>query len=205
MIAVIDYGVGNIGNVQNALRRLDADFTVASEPRAIEDADGIILPGVGAFESAMRKLAESALDGAIKAKALDGTPILGICLGMQLLFDRSEENNGCAGLGLISGDVVRFKKAPKVPHVGWNDIVATQDCALFSGLGTSKYVYFVHSYHCVPDDENVRTAVAKYGEEFVAIIKKGNIFGVQFHPEKSGEIGLRIMDNFINFEVNKCK
>ena len=201
MIAVIDYGVGNLFSVEKALAVLGADVRVTSEEDVIRQADKIVLPGVGAFGDCMKNLEESGLIPVLMESVTAGKPLLGICVGLQILFDGSEESPGVRGLGLIPGMVKKIQ-APglKVPHMGWNSLAIReprQQLDLFAGLAEKPYVYFVHSYHAVPEDPSVITSVTEYGEQLTASVAKGNIQATQFHPEKSGDVGLHILKNFI--------
>lgn len=202
MIAIIDYKMGNLASVKKALAALAFDAIITSDSEVIKNADGVILPGVGAFAPAMANLKESGLIDAIKEYAASGRPFLGICLGMQLLFDGSEEGmtdgKMVEGLGIIPGKVLKFPasettdKGLKVPQMGWNDLKDVKGSLLSEG----DYVYFVHSFYCDPDDENVAAAKAEYGIRYCCSIEKDNIFATQFHPEKSGEVGLAILSKF---------
>lgn len=201
MIAIIDYGVGNLFSVEKAVAALGADVQVTSNVETIEAADKIILPGVGAFGDCMKNLEATGLVPTIKQLVADGRPMLGICVGLQILFDGSEESPGAKGLGLIPGMVKKIQ-APglKIPHMGWNslDIRANREpCDLFHGLSEHPYVYFVHSYHAVPEDPSVITSTTEYGERLTASVAVGNLQATQFHPEKSGDVGLSILRNFI--------
>lgn len=195
MIAIIDYGAGNIFSVKNALDFIGLDAKLTSDENEIRNADGIILPGVGAFPWAMTKLRESGLVGVIKEEA-HKKPFLGICLGMQLLFDKGYEFEETDGLGLIHG-TVEFMEEPdlSIPHIGWNKLVVQNDCPLLAGLSDEEYVYFVHSYKAHCDDKNI-SAYCEYGHKVPALVFDGNIYGAQFHPEKSGKTGLKILENF---------
>lgn len=201
MIAVIDYGVGNLFSVEKAVAALGADVQVTSDKNVIERADKIILPGVGAFGDCMKNLEATGLIPTIKSLVADGRPMLGICVGLQILFDGSEESPGAKGLGLIHGMVKKIQ-APglKIPHMGWNSLsirAEREPHDLFAGLAEHPYVYFVHSYHAVPDDPAVITATTEYGEQLTAAVAKGSLQATQFHPEKSGDVGLAILRNFI--------
>lgn len=195
MIAIIDYGAGNIFSVKNALDFIGLDAKLTSDENEIRNADGIILPGVGAFPWAMTKLRESGLVEVIKEEA-HKKPFLGICLGMQLLFDKGYEFEETDGLGLIHG-TVEFMEEPdlSIPHIGWNKLVVQNDCPLLVGLSDEEYVYFVHSYKANCDDKNI-SAYCEYGHKVPALVFDGNIYGAQFHPEKSGKTGLKILENF---------
>lgn len=202
MIAIIDYGVGNLFSVEKALAALGADAKITSDARTIAAADKIVLPGVGAFGDCMENLTATGLIPTIKDFVKTGKPMLGICVGLQILFEGSEESIGVAGLGLLKGEVRRIQ-APglKVPHMGWNSLTIKsprQPLDLFQGLSEKPYVYFVHSYHAVPQDSSIVTATTEYGSELTAAVAKGNIQATQFHPEKSGDVGLAILKNFIN-------
>ncbi|MCI7261253.1 MAG: imidazole glycerol phosphate synthase subunit HisH [Selenomonas sp.] len=202
MIAIIDYGVGNLFSVEKALAALGADAKITSDARTIAAADKIVLPGVGAFGDCMENLTATGLIPTIKDFVKTGKPMLGICVGLQILFEGSEESIGVAGLGLLKGKVRRIQ-APglKVPHMGWNSLTIKsprQPLDLFQGLSEKPYVYFVHSYHAVPQDSSIVTATTEYGSELTAAVAKGNIQATQFHPEKSGDVGLAILKNFIN-------
>ena len=201
MIAVIDYGVGNLFSVEKAVAALGADVKVTSDKETIEAAEKIILPGVGAFGDCMKNLEATGLIPTIKSLVADGRPMLGICVGLQILFDGSEESPGAKGLGLIHGMVKKIN-APglKIPHMGWNSLTIREPREprdLFHGLQEHPYVYFVHSYHAVPDDPAVITATTEYGEQLTASVAVGNLQATQFHPEKSGDVGLSILKNFI--------
>lgn len=201
MIAVIDYGVGNLFSVEKAFAALGADVRVTSDEAVIRAADKIVLPGVGAFGDCMKNLEASGLIPVLLDCVAAGKPLLGICVGLQILFDGSEESPGVRGLGLIPG-LVKKIQAPglKVPHMGWNSLAVReprQKADLFAGLGAKPYVYFVHSYHAVPEDPAVITSVTEYGEQLTASVAKGNVQATQFHPEKSGDVGLHILKNFI--------
>ena len=201
MIGIVDYNMGNLASVINAFEILGADIAVESDPSKLNEYDKLILPGVGAFGDAMEHLKENGMDKAVKEYANSGKPLLGICLGMQLLFESSEEFGSSQGLGLIEGKVVAFDESKfdhklKVPHMGWNELFNQNDTALFDGLDKEFYLYFVHSFHAVCDD---KYAIGKtyYGYEFVSAVNKDNIYGIQPHPEKSHENGLKIIENFV--------
>ena len=208
MIGIVDYNMGNLASVINAFAKVGADARLESDPTKLANYDKLILPGVGAFGDAMEHLASNGMDEAVKTYANSGKPLLGICLGMQLLFDSSEEFGSTKGLGLIPGKVVAFDETKfdhpqKVPHMGWNELfqqnVETDPrvCPLFNGLDDDFYLYFVHSFHAVCDDTY---AIGKthYGYKFVSAVQNNNIYGIQPHPEKSHENGLKIIENFVN-------
>ena len=196
MIAVIDYGAGNLFSVCNALTYLNIAHTVTKDAEALDRADAIILPGVGAFPAAMESLRATGLVDTIKANAKK-KPLLGICLGMQMLFDRSDENGDCDGLGLIAGEVHRIPSQNVIiPHMGWNELVITQDSPLLKDIETPVYTYFVHSYQAFCDDQNI-IAYCDYDGKIPALVTDGKfVFGAQYHPEKSGEKGLQMLRNF---------
>lgn len=196
MIAIIDYGAGNIKSLQFALDKLGKTSKLTMDPEEIKKADSIILPGVGAFKDAMEALQGYRLDDVLKEEAANGKPILGICLGMQLFYEFSEENGGCTGLGLLSGTVKRISDSVKVPHMGWNTLEANQPGGLLDKLGEDPYVYFVHSYAVDNLAENTLIASADYGGCVPAIVQNKNITGMQFHPEKSGDIGIALLKNY---------
>lgn len=198
MIAVIDYGMGNLYSVEKALVSLGAKVVVTSDPEVIKAAAGVILPGVGAFGDCMENLTKAGLVETIKEICRGEKPFLGICLGLQLLFEGSEEDPGVAGLGIFKG-LVRKINAPglKIPHMGWNSLRYCAASTLFGGLAEQEHVYFVHSYHAAPLNEGLITAVADYGGPIVAAVGCGNVQAVQFHPEKSGRVGLEILRNFV--------
>ena len=200
MIGIVDYNMGNLASVINAFAKVGADTTLESDPSKLSQYDKLILPGVGAYGDAMEHLKENGMDEAVIAFAASGKPLLGICLGMQLLFESSEEFGETQGLGLIPGKVVAFDETKfdhhlKVPHMGWNELFQQNETALFNGLDKDFYLYFVHSFHAVCDDQY---AIGKthYGYEFVSAVQNGNIYGIQPHPEKSHENGLKIIENF---------
>lgn len=198
--AIVDYGVGNLKSVTNAMHYLGFDTRITSDPAELEQADAIILPGVGAFRDAAEKLCAPGLDKVLLAQA-EKKPILGICLGMQLLFDRGEEIRPCAGLGLVHGSVRRIETDRKLPHIGWNSLAFQNHSPLFRGLDDGVYVYFVHTFCGVADGESDVIARTEYGPSVVAAVSHGSVYGCQFHPEKSGETGLVILKNF--GELNK--
>lgn len=196
MIAIIDYGMGNLHSVSKAVERLGYEAVIASDEAQILAADGAILPGVGAFGDAMEHLRASGLDGAVGRFAETGKPLLGICLGMQLLFSRSEEHGSHEGLNLLPGQVVRFRGGYKVPHMGWNRLRFEQPSPLFSGI-EEGHVYFVHSYHVQPERASDLLATTDYYQQVTAIVGRDNVYGMQFHPEKSGSIGMQLLGNFL--------
>ena len=196
MIAVIDYDAGNLFSVANALESLGLDYTFTADPAVIEKADGVILPGVGAFPDAMEKLSSRGLIPVLR-KAAKEKPFLGICLGMQVLFEEGEEFTLTEGLGLLPGRVKAIE-APglKIPHMGWNELIFAKDCPLTAGLPENPYVYFVHSFCAAPQQENL-VAYCQYGQDVPALVWDGKYcYGAQFHPEKSGDVGLAILKNF---------
>lgn len=199
MTAIIDYDAGNIKSVEKALQFLSEDVVVTRDPAQIESADKVILPGVGAFSDAMHKLEEYGLTDPIRNVIRKKTPFLGICLGLQLLFEESEESPGVSGLGILKGKVVRFPEGTgcKIPQIGWNSLSLQQDTALFRGLLQDSYVYFVHSYYLQASDPQIVAATTEYaGVTVHAAVAQGNLYACQFHPEKSGGIGLQILSNF---------
>ena len=200
MIAIIDYGAGNLHSVKNALDSLGAESKITKDANDILSADKVILPGVGAFGDAMASLEASGLVDAIKTVIARKTPFLGICLGMQLLFNESEETPGVDGLGIFGGKIVKIpnKEGLKIPHMGWNSLEFPKESRVFSNLGTDPYVYFVHSYYLEPDDFNIVSAYTAYGKKLSVAVEADNVFLMQFHPEKSGDVGLKILRNFIN-------
>lgn len=200
MLAIIDYDAGNIKSVVNAFKFLGTDALVTREPKEIMKADRVILPGVGAFGDAMRKLEEYKLTEVIRDVAGSGTPFMGICLGLQLLFDSSDESEGVSGLGILRG---KIKKIPdngvlKVPQIGWNSLTYPNKGRLFKGIDENSYVYFVHSYYLDADDKSIVTATTEYGTTIDASVEKDNVFACQFHPEKSAEVGMEILKNFLS-------
>jgi len=224
MIAIVDYGMGNLRSVQKAVERVGGQAVIAAEPEGLEAAWGIILPGVGAFGDAMANLRARGLDRSLMRQVEAGKLLLGICLGMQLLFEESEEMGRHRGLGLFRGRVVRFPSAQRsrgaeerrskgvatsaplhlctlaqlrVPHIGWNQLHLRRESPLLAGVPDGSYAYFVHSYYVVPADQSLVLATTDYGVEYASAVGKENVFGVQFHPEKSQEVGLRILGNFV--------
>lgn len=198
MIQIIDYGMGNLRSVQKAFESLGQPATICTDPAALHSADKVILPGVGAFRDAIGHLHAQGFVEPIREYVAGGRPFLGICLGLQLLFDVSYEDGEYAGLGIVPGEVVRFESQPglKIPHMGWNALEVAQPNPLLAGIPAGAHVYFVHSYHVVPRDESVVAARAFHGQSFVAMIARDNLFATQFHPEKSQKIGLQLLDNF---------
>ncbi|HOW36265.1 MAG TPA: imidazole glycerol phosphate synthase subunit HisH [Candidatus Omnitrophota bacterium] len=196
MIAIIDYGMGNLRSVQKALEKVGAKTVITQEPSDILRSQKIVLPGVGAMQPAMEKLQSLGLIAPIRESIASNKPFLGICLGLQLLFEESDEGGNVKGLGIFKGKVIRFSKL-KVPHMGWNRInIKDAGNLLFSGVKNQSFVYFCHSYCVRPEDTGVIATTTDYAIDFVSSVRKENVFGVQFHPEKSQDIGLRILKNF---------
>lgn len=196
MIAIIDYGMGNLHSVSKAVERLGYAYKVTSDKQEILEADKAILPGVGAFGDAMVYLQESGLDQTTLDFAASGKPLLGICLGMQLLFTQSEEHGSHEGLNLLQGKVIRFQGDYKVPHMGWNQLSFGQNSPLFDGI-EEGHVYFVHSYHVLLEQVSDLLATTDYYQPVTAIVGRDNVYGMQFHPEKSGDIGMSLLGNFL--------
>ena len=202
MIAIIDYDAGNIKSVQKAMELLGQDVMLTRNPETILSADHVILPGVGSFGDAMEKLHKYDLVSVIHKVVEMGTPFLGICLGLQLLFESSEESEGVPGLGVLKGKIVRFddKEGYKIPHMGWNSLHIEKDARLFVGIPQESYVYFVHSYYLQAQDPAIVKATSEYTNRIHASVESGNVFACQFHPEKSSDVGLMILKNFINIQ-----
>lgn len=198
MIAIIDYDAGNLRSVAKACEKLGYETLVTRDREEILGADKIILPGVGSFGDAMEKLNGFGLTGVIKEAVKKKKPLFGICLGLQLLFESSEETPGVEGLGILRGKISRIpeEEGLKIPHIGWNDIKVNPESRLFDGIPDGSYVYFVHSYYLSAEDEKIVAATTEYGTHIHAAVECGNVFAAQFHPEKSGDVGLAILDNF---------
>lgn len=198
MIAIIDYDAGNLKSVEKALISLGEEVVVSREADVLLSADKVILPGVGAFGDAMNKLSEFGLVDVINKLVEKNTPLLGICLGLQLLFEESEEAPGVKGLGILKGKILKIppKEGLKIPHMGWNSIDIKPEARLFKGLKNNSYVYFVHSYYLKAEDESIVAATTEYSTHIHASVESGNIFACQFHPEKSSDVGLKILKNF---------
>jgi glutamine amidotransferase len=195
VIGIVDYGMGNKRSVEKALEHVGARPRITADHAELRAADALILPGVGAFPEAMRRLRAAGLDELVRERAAAGVPLLGICLGMQLLFESSTEHEGATGLGLLAGDCTTLR-APKLPHIGWNEVAFTRESALVAGLGEAAAFYHVHSFVCRPVDEADVVGRGDYGEPFVSIVERGNVMGAQFHPEKSSRDGLALLRNF---------
>jgi glutamine amidotransferase len=204
MIAIIDYGMGNLRSVQKGLENVGHDAFITRDPDKVVQAGGVVLPGVGAFADAMKNLKASGMDQAVLKAVADGKPFLGICLGQQLLFEVSEEWGLTEGLGIFAGRVRRFPECDlKVPHMGWNKVEIRKDNPLLDGIPDKSAFYFVHSYHVEPIDQEVIIGTTEYGVRFSSFVGRDKIFGIQFHPEKSSALGLKILDNFGRL-VKKC-
>lgn len=198
MIAIVDYDAGNIKSVEKALHFLGREALVTGDSEEILRADKVILPGVGAFGDAMDTIRGRGLDKVLRKVAENGTPFLGICLGLQLLFERSDEAPGAEGLGILKGEILRIpeKEGLKIPHMGWNSLHLENNGRLFRGIEENAYVYFVHSYYLKAGDESIVKASTEYGVHIHASVEKDNVFACQFHPEKSSDVGLHILNNF---------
>lgn len=210
MIAIVDYGMGNIRSVEKGFIKVGADARVTSDPKVIADSNGIVLPGVGAFKDCMKNLDDLKLLDSVVRGIKEGKPYLGICLGLQILFTESEEFGICKGLDVFKGKVVKFKfeesgvlgqgsEKLKVPHMGWNTVKLFKKPPIFNGIEDKSYFYFVHSYYVVPEDKDIIAGTTDYGIEFTSMVWKDNIFATQFHPEKSQELGLKILKDFNKF------
>lgn len=194
MIAIVDYGMGNLFSIYNALLKAGGDPEIKRNPE-FEGAGGIVIPGVGSFGRCMERLRR--FQEPLEKMIAGGTPVLGICIGMQVMMDESEESPGARGFNWISGRVVRLPEGVTVPQMGWNSLEIKRDTELLDGISPGDMFYFVHSYHCIPYDRSSVAATTHYGVEFAAVVAKDNIYGTQFHPEKSGPKGLRILENFV--------
>lgn len=195
-VAIIDYGVGNLRSVEKAFAATGCEAIVTGDEAELRAAEKLVLPGVGAFAACMKALSERGFDRLVRDKARAGTPLIGVCVGMQLLFDESQEFGSTPGLGLLRGRVRRFETDLVVPHVGWNRIHQRQSHPLFDGIADGSFCYFVHSFYCEPSDENVIAGETEYGTPYASVVAADNICGVQFHPEKSQDVGLRMLRNF---------
>lgn len=206
MVAIVDYGVGNLFSLKSSFAKIGVEAIVTADPEVLKKADKIVLPGVGAFEDAARKLRDSGLDKVLTLLAAEGKPLLGICLGMQLLFEKSYEYGEHKGLGLIKGSVKPIKDVIpgelKIPHIGWNPLIYKRTSPLFSYINDGDCVYFVHSFYAADCDDSV-VAVSEYGAELTAAVQNKNVFGCQFHPEKSGKVGLNILKAFAEMKENE--
>ena len=202
MIALLDYGSGNLRSVHKALLNVGADVKIVKEPAGMRDARAVVLPGVGAFDDCIHALEKQALLEASRAFIESGRPFLGICVGYQALFEKSEEFNSCAaGLGIFKGKVVRFsgEAGLKIPQIGWNELdIVKPECPLFKGVAPGSYVYFVHSFFPQPADASIVATRTEYGQVFASAVWKDNVFATQFHPEKSQKVGLQLLSNFVN-------
>lgn len=199
MIAIVDYGMGNLRSVEKGFKKVGVDARVTSKPGIIDDADAVVLPGVGAFKDCIRNLNDLSLTDAVVRAINKGKPYLGICLGLQVLFSESEEFGACRGLDIFRGKVVRFQIQEKVPHMGWNNVRLLRRPPIMRDIPDMAYLYFVHSYYVVPEDTNIVAATTDYGVTFTSMVWKDNIFATQFHPEKSQGLGLQLLKGFGEF------
>ena len=195
-VAIIDYGVGNLRSVEKAFAATGCEAVVSGDEKVLRNAARLVLPGVGAFGACMKALSERGLDELVRERARAGTPLLGVCVGMQLLFETSDEFGANAGLALLRGRVRRFSDELVVPHVGWNQVEQTETSSLFEGVASGSFFYFVHSYYCEPLNKSVIAGETEYGINYASVVTHDNICGVQFHPEKSQASGLRLLKNF---------
>ncbi|MCY6371630.1 imidazole glycerol phosphate synthase subunit HisH [Clostridium ganghwense] len=196
MIAIVDYGMGNLKSVENALDLLEFNSIITSDRETILNSDGIILPGVGAFPDAIDNIKEAGLDKVLIQAVEKEKPLLGICLGMQLLFEESDEGRLSKGLGFLKGRVEKLNVDLKIPHMGWNSLKSEKESPILNGIEEGSYVYFVHSYYAVTGEEGILNAYADYGVKVPGVVSKRNVYGMQFHPEKSGDVGLKMLKNF---------
>ena len=199
-VVIIDYGVGNLRSVEKAFAATGCDAFISSDEETLRRAERLVLPGVGAFRACMKALKGRGFDLLVLQKATEGTPVLGVCVGMQMLFEESDEFGSTPGLGLLEGSVRRFGNELVVPQVGWNRIHQKRDHALFDGVADGAFCYFVHSFYCQPRDEEVVAGETEYGQRYASVVARGNICGVQFHPEKSQDVGLKMLRNFATDE-----
>ncbi len=200
MISIIDYDAGNIRSVEKAFNSFGQEVTITRDPKVLMKSDKVILPGVGAFEDAMNQIRKYDLEPVIKDYVATGKPFFGICLGLQLLFEGSDEGKGVEGLSILKGGIHKIPDAPglKIPHMGWNSLELMNNGRLFKGISNQSYVYFVHSYYLKADDPSIVTATTEYSTTIHASVESGNVFACQFHPEKSSDVGLKIIKNFID-------
>ena len=202
MIALLDYGSGNLRSVEKALRKVGADLLVTTRPESLREARAVVLPGVGAFDDCISAMQRQELLGAVREFIKTGKPFLGICVGYQALFEKSEEFNSCAaGLGIFGGKVVRFTERPglKIPQIGWNQLAITRpECPLYAGIPDGSHVYFVHSFYPKPTDASIVATRTEHGDNFASSVWRDNVFATQFHPEKSQAVGLRLLQNFVS-------
>ena len=198
MIGIVDYGMGNRRSVEKAFQKVGADERMTADPEVLRSARGLVVPGVGAFPEAMRRLRASGLDEVVRERAAAGVPVIGLCLGMQLLFETSDEHEGATGLGLLPGRVVKLDaRGLKLPHIGWNTVRWLRPSPLVEGLPDPAAFYHVHSYAPEPADADIALGLGEYGTEFVSFVERGHVFGAQCHPEKSSTHGLRLLGNFV--------
>jgi len=195
-VAIIDYGVGNLRSVEKAFAAMGCEAIISSDEGELRTSERLVLPGVGAFGACMKALKERGFDRLVKERVSEGTPLLGVCVGMQLLFDESEEFGSTQGLGLLKGSVRRFSGGLVVPHIGWNRIHQKRSHELLEDVEEGSFCYFVHSFYCEPLDQKVVVGETEYGVRYASVVAEGNVCGVQFHPEKSQEVGLRMLKNF---------
>jgi len=195
-VAIVDYGVGNLRSVEKAFAATGCEALISGDEVVLRAAERLVLPGVGAFGACMKALTERGLDRVVREKASAGTPLLGVCVGMQMLFEESDEFGSTPGLGLLKGIVRRFGNELVVPQVGWNRIHQKREHGLFAGVEEGAFCYFVHSFYCQPGDAEVVVGETEYGQRYASVVARGNICGVQFHPEKSQDVGLRMLKNF---------
>ncbi len=200
-VAIIDYGVGNLRSVEKAFAVTGCEAIITGDENELRAAERLVLPGVGAFGACMKALRERRFDCIVREKVSEGTPLLGVCVGMQMLFEESDEFGSTAGLGLLGGRITRFGNDLIVPHVGWNRIYQRRRHLLFEGVPDESFCYFVHSFYCQPATKTVVAGETHYGERYASVVAEGNVCGVQFHPEKSQAVGLRLLRNFAGFNV----
>lgn len=203
MIVIIDYGMGNLRSVQKGFEKVGVEALVSGDPNRVEEADGVVLPGVGAFADAMANLRAAGMDKSIHRVVQDGKPFLGICLGQQLLFEASQEWGDTDGLGVFRGQVRRLPDGLKIPHMGWNQVEILRPDPLLEGIPGGSSFYFVHSFAVDPADAGLALTVTEYGVRFASVVGRGNVYGIQFHPEKSSTLGLKILENFGRL-VGRC-